>query len=163
MRLAGHDKNNRYFNVAFILDIAFGVTMNKLLTSLVFVTGLTFVVGVMAAETSVSGTVTLSSALANKAGQNDTVFIFARAAKGPKMPLAVFRKQVKDLPMEFALDDTMAMRPGLKMSGFDQIVVIARISKSGKPMANSGDLEGSTGAVKPGAKGLKVVIDRVVP
>jgi len=137
--------------------------MKNLLTCLFLVTGLAIAGGVAAAERSVTGTVALSADMANKADQNDIVFIFARAAKGPKMPLAVFRKQVKDLPMAFSLDDTMAMRPGLKMSGFDQIVVVARVSKSGSPIAKSGDLEGSTGVVKPGAKGLKIVIDSVVP
>ena len=137
--------------------------MKNLLTSLLLVTGLTLVGGVVAAEKFVTGTVALSADMANKADQNDIVFIFARAAKGPKMPLAVFRKQVKDLPMAFSLDDTMAMRPSLKISRFNQIVVVARVSKSGSPMAKSGDLEGSTGAVKPGAKGLKIVIDVVVP
>jgi len=137
--------------------------MRNFLINLLLVVGLAFTGSVTAAEKSVSGTVSLSSDIAGKATQNDTAFVFARAAKGPKMPLAVFRKQVKDLPMAFSLDDTMAMRPGLKMSGFEQVVVVARVSKSGNPMAKSGDLEGSSGAVKPGAKGLKIVIDSVVP
>jgi len=111
----------------------------------------------------ITGKVTLSPSLLDKASPNDIVFILARAAQGPKMPLAVFRKQVKDLPMEFTLDDTMAMRPELKLSGFDQVVVVARVSKSGTPMAQSGDLEGLSSAIKPGTKDLQVVIDKVVP
>ena len=111
----------------------------------------------------ITGKVALSSALAGKASPNDTVFILARAAQGPKIPLAVFRKQVKDLPMEFTLDDSMAMRPEMKLSGFDQIVVVARVSKSGTPTAQAGDLEGLTAAIRPGTKGLNIVIDSVVP
>jgi cytochrome c-type biogenesis protein CcmH len=111
----------------------------------------------------ITGRVALSKTLAGKASPNDTVFILARAAQGPKMPLAVFRKQVKDLPMEFSLDDSMAMRPEMKLSGFDQVVVVARVSKSGTPMSQSGDLEGLTSAIKPGTKGLNIVIDKVVP
>jgi len=111
----------------------------------------------------ITGKVTLSSALAGKASPTDTVFILARAAQGPKIPLAVFRKQVKDLPMEFTLDDSMAMRPEMKLSGFDQIVVVARVSKSGTPTAQAGDLEGLTAAIRPGTKGLNIVIDSVVP
>jgi cytochrome c-type biogenesis protein CcmH len=111
----------------------------------------------------ITGKVALSSALAGKASPNDTVFILARAAQGPKIPLAVFRKQVKDLPMEFSLDDSMAMRPELKLSGFDQVVVVARVSKSGTPTAQAGDLEGLTAAIKPGTKGLNILIDSVVP
>jgi len=111
----------------------------------------------------ITGTASLSSALSGKVSPDDTVFILARAAQGPKMPLAVLRKQVKDLPLKFTLDDSMAMQPQLKLSGFDQVVVVARVSKSGTPMAQPGDLQGLTGAIKPGSKGLKIVIDAVVP
>ena len=112
---------------------------------------------------SVTGTVSLSPALAGKFSPTDTVFILARAAQGPKMPLAVLRKQVKDLPLKFTLDDSMAMQPQLKLSGFDQVVVVARVSKSGTPMAQPGDLQGLSAAVKPGTKGLNIVIDSAVP
>jgi len=112
----------------------------------------------------VTGKVTLSKSLAGKASPDDTVFILARAAQGPPMPLAVFRKQVKDLPLEFSLDDSMAMRPEMKLSGFDQVVVVARVSKSGQGgRAQPGDLEGKSAAIKPGTKGLNIVIDQVVP
>ena len=111
----------------------------------------------------ITGKVMLSPALAGKVSPSDTVFILARAAQGPKMPLAVLRKQVKDLPMQFALDDSMAMQPQLKLSGFDQVVVVARVSKSGSPMAQPGDLQGLSGTVKPGTAGLSLVIDTVVP
>jgi cytochrome c-type biogenesis protein CcmH len=110
----------------------------------------------------ITGKVTLSPALLAKTSPTDVVFILARAAEGPKMPLAVLRKQVKDLPMEFTLDDSMAMQPQLKLSGYDKVVVLARISKSGTPMAQSGDLEGTAGVVKPGAKGLNITIDSLV-
>jgi cytochrome c-type biogenesis protein CcmH len=111
----------------------------------------------------ISGNVSLSPKLAGKVSPNDTVFVLARAERGPPMPLAVLRKQVKDLPLKFTLDDSMAMQPQLKLSGFPQVVVVARVSKSGTPMAQSGDLQGLTGAIKPGVKGLNVVIDTVVP
>jgi cytochrome c-type biogenesis protein CcmH len=111
----------------------------------------------------ITGKVALSSALSGKVSPDDTVFILARAAQGPKMPLAVFRKQVRDLPLDFTLDDSMAMRPELKLSGFDQVVVVARVSKSGSPMSQSGDLEGVSDTVKPGAKGMNLVINKVVP
>lgn len=111
----------------------------------------------------ITGKVTLSPALVGKVAPTDIVFILARAAQGPKMPLAVLRKQVKDLPLKFSLDDSMAMQPQLKLSGFEQVVVVARVSKSGTPMAQPGDFQGLTGAVKPGVKGLNIVIDSVVP
>lgn len=111
----------------------------------------------------ITGTVTLSPQLTAYATPDDIVFVLARAAQGPKMPLAVLKKQVKDFPLQFSLDDSMAMQPQLKLSGFDQVVVVARVSKSGSPMAQTGDLEGLTKAVKPGVKGLNVTIDSVLP
>ena len=110
----------------------------------------------------ISGTVTLSSALSSKASPTDTVFVLARAAQGPKMPLAILRKQVKDLPLQFSLDDSMAMAPQMKLSNFDEVVVVVRVSKSGNAMPQPGDLQGLSNPVKPGTSGLKVNIDNLV-
>ncbi|MEO8037554.1 MAG: c-type cytochrome biogenesis protein CcmI [Betaproteobacteria bacterium] len=116
-----------------------------------------------AAGAKVTGRVELAAALKDKASPNDTVFIFARAASGPRMPLAIMRKQVKDLPLAFTLDDSMAMAPGMQLSAFPLVVVGARVSKAGSAMPASGDLEGTSAQVKPGANGIAIVIDRVVP
>jgi len=90
----------------------------------------------------------------------DTVFVFARAAAGPRMPLAIVRKTVADLPLEVVLSDEMAMAPNFRLSNFDQVVVGARISRSGNAMPQPGDLEGVS---KPlawrGAPLVKIVID----
>ncbi len=110
----------------------------------------------------ISGKVSLSKAMAGNVSPDDVVFILARAAEGPKMPLAVIRKQVKDLPMDFTLDDSMAMQPQLKLSGFDKVIVVARVSKSGTPVAQAGDLEGLSASITPGAKGLAIEINSVV-
>jgi cytochrome c-type biogenesis protein CcmH len=117
------------------------------------------------AGASVSGTVTLSDTFKSKADANDSLFIYAKAAgaNAPKMPLAVWRGTVKDLPKSFALDDSMAMTPAMVLSKFEQVTVEARISKSGNAMTQSGDLSGGGVTVKPGAKDIKIVIDRVVP
>jgi cytochrome c-type biogenesis protein CcmH len=110
----------------------------------------------------ITGTVTLSAALKAQTSPTDTVFVLARAAQGPKMPLAIMRKQVKDLPLEFSLDDTMAMAPQMKLSNFDEVVVVARISKSGNAMSEPGDLQGMTSPIKPGKSGIKIAIDSAV-
>ncbi len=112
---------------------------------------------------SVAGTVTLAPEVAAKAAPTDTVFIFARPAQGGKMPLAILRKQVKDLPATFTLDDTMAMAPNMALSNFGEVVVGARISKSGQAMPQSGDLEGLSPPVKVGATGVAVTIAKTVP
>jgi cytochrome c-type biogenesis protein CcmH len=111
----------------------------------------------------VSGRVELAGPLRARASPDDTVFVFARAATGPRMPLAILRKRVRDLPAEFMLDDSMAMAPGMQLSGFPLVVVGARVSKSGGALPARGDLEGLSGEVRPGTGGIAVVIDRVVP
>jgi cytochrome c-type biogenesis protein CcmH len=115
-----------------------------------------------AADASVSGTVTLAPALAAKASPTDTVFIFARAAQGPRMPLAVLRAQVKDLPITYKLDDSMAMAPTAKLSGAAQVIVGARISKSGNAIPQPGDLAGESAPVAPGARGVAITISSAV-
>jgi cytochrome c-type biogenesis protein CcmH len=111
---------------------------------------------------SISGTVVLSAALKNKVAPDDTVFVLARAANGPPMPLAVIRKQVRDLPLKFRLDDSMAMSPQMKLSNFSKVVVIARVSKSGNAMPQPGDLQGESSAIRPGSTGLRVNIDNLL-
>jgi len=110
----------------------------------------------------VAGQVTLSPALKDKVAPGDTLFVFARAASGPKMPLAILRFQAKDLPTTFTLDDSTAMNAAMKISNFPEVVVGARVSKSGNATPQAGDLEGLSGPVKVGSANLEVVIDRVV-
>jgi cytochrome c-type biogenesis protein CcmH len=115
------------------------------------------------ASAGIAGRVSLAQGVAARAAPTDTVFIFARAASGPPMPLAVLRKQVRDLPLEFRLDDTMAMAPNLKLSDFPEVIVGARVSRSGSATAQSGDLRGQSKPVKIGTTGIAVVIDTAVP
>jgi cytochrome c-type biogenesis protein CcmH len=112
----------------------------------------------------VAGTVTLSSDMAKLAAPGDTLFIFARAAgpNAPRMPLAVIRASVSELPRTFELTDGMAMAPNVKLSDFPQVTIEARVSKAGNAMSQPGDLLGTSQPVKPGTSGVKVVIDRVV-
>jgi cytochrome c-type biogenesis protein CcmH len=116
-----------------------------------------------AAGGTVTGRVSLSAALQGKAAPGDTVFIFARAATGPRMPLAIMRKKVSDLPFNFVLDDSTAMSPDNKLSSAAQVVVGARISKSGNAMPQTGDLQGFSPAVAPGASKLVIEISDTVP
>lgn len=107
----------------------------------------------------VSGVVKLAPELADKVAPTDTVFIFARAAEGPRMPLAIVRKQARELPITFKLDDSMAMAPDMKISKFPQLVVGARISKSSNAAPQAGDLQGLSGTVTNGTAGITVLID----
>lgn len=94
----------------------------------------------------------------------DTVFIFAKASSGPPMPLAVVRKQVKDLPIDVILDDSMAMVPSMKLSNFKKVQVVARISKSGSPKAQSGDFQSAPQVVAVDYEPqIKLTINKVLP
>ena len=116
-----------------------------------------------ATATSVSGRVELSPALKGKAAPDDVVFIFARAVEGTRMPLAAKRVRAADLPLDFMLDDSQAVMPGATLSTAPQVRVEVRISKSGVAQAAKGDLTGKSAAVKPGARGLRIVIDQIEP
>jgi cytochrome c-type biogenesis protein CcmH len=108
--------------------------------------------------------VTLDPNVAAAAAPEDTVFIFARAAQGPRMPLAIVRTQVKDLPATVTLDDSMAMAPQMVLSKFEQVTVGARVSKSGGAMPVSGDLQGSVTPVDTQtSETIQVAIDSKVP
>ena len=114
-------------------------------------------------DTSIRGQVSLAPALAAQALPTDTVFIFARAVQGPRMPLAVQRGKVSDLPLNFKLDDSLAVSPDFKISGFTEVRIEARISRSGSATPSPGDLIGVGPVVKPGARDLKVTIDQTRP
>jgi cytochrome c-type biogenesis protein CcmH len=116
-----------------------------------------------AAAGTLAGRVEISPTLAAKVALTDTVFIFARAVDGPRVPLAVLRIPAKELPKEFVLDDSMGMAPGAKLSTTPAVIVEARISKSGNAMPQAGDLTGKSAPVKPGMAGIKLTIDQVVP
>jgi cytochrome c-type biogenesis protein CcmH len=107
----------------------------------------------------VSGVVRLAPELVGKVAPGDTVFIFARAAEGPRMPLAILRKRASDLPVQFTLDDSMAMAPQMKLSAFPRVVIGARVSKSANASPQPGDLQGSSAPISVGAKSVSVVID----
>ncbi len=112
---------------------------------------------------SVSGTVTLSPQLASKVRPDDSVFVFARPADGSRMPVAVVRARVSELPLRFTLDDSRAMAPTAKISALSEVMVNARVSRSGNAIPASGDLEGATEKVKVGTQGMSLVIDRAIP
>jgi cytochrome c-type biogenesis protein CcmH len=117
----------------------------------------------VAQSLAISGTVTMAPSLASKGSATDTLFVFARETNGPPMPVAIVRATKKDLPFAFRLDDSTSMMPSRKLSDVGMVVIVARLSKSGQAMPQSGDLEGMSQPVKPGADGVTVVIDRERP
>ena len=119
-----------------------------------------------AAPANIQGVVSLSTTLKGKVAPEDTVFIFARAApapNSPRMPLAILKRKVSELPITFTLDDSTAMADELKLSKFELVVVGARVSKSGNALPQSGDLIGQSAPVKAGGGKLMLTIDGVQP
>lgn len=116
------------------------------------------------AVTSLKVKVSLDQSMLKHVSMDDVVFIFAKAISGPPMPLAVVRKQVKDLPLEVVLDDSMAMIPSMKISNFTNVQVGARVSKLGQPRAQSGDVQSDPQIVKSSQKEIiKLMINNTVP
>lgn len=106
-------------------------------------------------------TVTLNAAIAAQTSPDQAVFVFARAANGPPMPLAAVRLTVKDLPQTVTLDDNSAITPALKLSAFSEVIVGARISRTGEATPQVGDLEGETAPLPTNsADAVIVTIDR---
>ncbi len=116
-----------------------------------------------AATAQVSGEVQVTDVLAKRVQPTDTVFVFARAADGPRMPLAIIRRTAGDLPFAFTLDDSSAMNPQFPLSGARQVVIGVRISPTGDATPRSGDLTGQIGPVDLGAGKLVLMVDAVVP
>jgi cytochrome c-type biogenesis protein CcmH len=111
----------------------------------------------------IAGTVSLAPAIAAQAAPDDTVFIFARPADGSRMPLAVVRGKVKDLPIAFRLDDSNAMSPTHRLSSHAEVIVGARLSRSGTATPQPGDIESVVGPIRVGASALSLVLDQRKP
>jgi len=114
------------------------------------------------ATQSVQGVVSIAPALAAGLAPGDTVFVLARPVSGSRMPLAVARTTVAALPYRFTLDDSMAMAPGATISSHPQVVIAARVSRSGKAQAQKGDMEGTSDPVAPGSTGVQVLISKTL-
>ncbi|NKF21672.1 c-type cytochrome biogenesis protein CcmI [Solimonas marina] len=108
--------------------------------------------------------VSLADALKDKLKPGMTLLVFAKAASGPPMPLAVQKISSPKLPLTVTLDDSLAMMPAMKLSAFPNWVVTARLTSSGGAQALSGDLEGSHPVARAdAATPLQIVIDRQLP
>ena len=108
--------------------------------------------------------VRLDPKLEGKLDPDATLFIYARAASGPPMPLAIQRLKASQLPLTVTLDESMGMLPAMKLSMFPQVVVGARVSKSGNALPQSGDLQTLSAPIEVHrSEPIELVIDQVVP
>jgi len=109
----------------------------------------------------ISGTVDIAPALKAKLAEGDVVFLYARGKSGGA-PVAAIRANNAKLPLEFELNDSMAMNQAATLSKAGEVTLTARVSKSGEVKPQPGDLEGVMTSVKVGAKDIRLVIDKVV-
>jgi cytochrome c-type biogenesis protein CcmH len=104
----------------------------------------------------------LAPSLRSKLAAGDSLYVYARAESGPPMPLAVTRIDPHALPATVTLTDAMAMTPQLNLSSASKVFVGARISHSGQPIAQPGDLEGDAGVVAVDRRTpITITIDKV--
>jgi cytochrome c-type biogenesis protein CcmH len=113
-------------------------------------------------KSKVNVNVRLSPSLAGRVHAGDTVFVYALADDGNRMPLAVKRVRADQLPASIELDDSMAMTPTRRLSDAGRIRIVARVSASGQATPSTGDLSGSSGPAMRGRERIDVVIDGVV-
>lgn len=116
----------------------------------------------LAAAGSISGKVELAPELKAKVRPDDTVMVLARAP-GTRMPLAVLRAKVQDLPLSYTLNDSLAMSPQARLSGVTDAEVEARISRSGQAKPEPGDHMSATRTVRVGTSNLQLLIDQTRP
>lgn len=109
--------------------------------------------------------VDVQEGLADDLPPDTPIFIYAKAANGPPMPLAVVRKFLQELPITVELTDEQAMVESMKLSAFDEVVVGARISRSGNPIAQPGDFFSESDVVetKVHTSPMMLTISGVVP
>lgn len=110
----------------------------------------------------VAGQVALSPALKGRTSPGDTVFIFARPTDGTRVPLAVAKVHVAELPYAFVLDDSSAVMSDKRISGQSSVTVEARISRSGNAVARDGDLQSKALTVRVGERKLRLLVDQVI-
>ncbi len=112
----------------------------------------------------ITAQVKLDQALQDKIQGNEVVFVYARAAEGPRMPLAIVTRPVADLPLTVTLDDAMSMMPNMKISNFPEVIITARVSAQQSAMPQSGDLLGESEPVPgQGERSVNLTIDQVIP
>ena len=111
----------------------------------------------------IAGRVSLAPELLAQTSPSDTVFVYATPAQGGRMPLAIVRTTVAALPFDFVLDDSQAMGPQSKLSSASEVVLKARISKTGQAMAQPGELGVSLGPIKNPSSQLSLVIRGPMP
>jgi cytochrome c-type biogenesis protein CcmH len=96
-------------------------------------------------EPRLSGTVALGEGL--NLPSTSIVFVYARAWQGAKIPLSIARLQLADLPLTVTLTNAMSMAPEMNLGAATQFELVARVSSTGSPIAQTGDWEATLGPI----------------
>ena len=118
---------------------------------------------VSASGAALSGRVSIDPTVKAQIAPTDVVFVYATPTDGQKMPLAILRKTVDNLPFDFVLDDSMAMNSASNLSSQTKVMLKVRISKSGEAMTRPGDWMGVLENVAVGSRNLKLVVNQQAP
>ena len=108
----------------------------------------------------ISGKIELSADLKSKIKPGDIVMVIARKP-GERMPVAVLKVPASDFPMNFTLNDSLAMNPSAPISQLTEASVEVRISKTGMAKPEVGDLISSIQTIKVGATNIRLLVDQV--
>ena len=112
----------------------------------------------------ISVTIELAPKLIANLPEKGTLFVFAKAASGPAMPLAVVKLTQYRFPLQVQLSDNNSMVEGLTLSSTEQIILTARISKDASVMPSSGELEGKSGILQRSETSeYTLLIDGLIP
>ncbi len=150
--------------ISLYSDTRLNESDRQLLASMITAAGGTIPKLEQSGVAAITVSVKLDKTLRNSVQADDILFVYARAESGPPMPLAIKRYRVQDLPLTVTLDDSDSMMDEMKISVHEKVVVLARISKSGTPMPQSGDFQAMSTAVNPkGNPTLDLTIDTIVP
>jgi len=116
-----------------------------------------------AGKPSIQVHVSVAEPLLAKVNPNATLFVYARAENGPRMPLAAVRLKASDLPAKVVLDDSTAMTPATRLSGQSEVLVGALLSSGGNASAAPGDLRGEIASIAVGtSQPVELRIDTLV-
>lgn len=118
----------------------------------------------VAQTSTIKVTVDLAQQLVDKLPAQGTLFVFAKAANGPPMPLAVVKLTDYRFPIEVQLSDSNAMVAGLTLSSVEQIILTARISKDASVMPATGELEGHSEVLERSqTQAYDLLINELIP
>lgn len=114
------------------------------------------------ADAGINVSISLDPALAMRLGDSPTLYVIARQAGGPPIPVAVEKLVARQFPLVVTLDDADSLMPTRKLSEIERVEITARISATGDATPQPGDFESTPTVIDRSDGAAAVLIDRVV-